>query len=554
MSGESPDFDPNCLPAPKQVAVFFASRIFGRARPATPPQLQSFLSSPSPPLEGEEGSEQRDVESNSSTPSSGSADRLFDDNCSPRAVQFVRVFGRASAVGMTLIILYISYFYLSSWLQIRDGGGGEGPRRVVCTVGFSLLALLFVYSLLNVYINAVLESRCGQGHAEVEEMVADTMMQIEREDHPASASSSSSIPPSITTTIRTPSSSTGRHNRRRKERGYEGRAHVLHRSPFSSLWRPPIENMIEARQDSDEGEEGSEGHSRDGAEVSMRTSGRESEKKRKVSASQARTRVVEKLKSKAEREGKKYCDKCKAIVGARSRHCAICAGCVERLDHHCVWLGVCIGKKNLRYFHLTLFYGALICACILLCMPSSFAISHPASKVPRSVLEEKAWVVRPLLCAAEWSLRGGNKTASPSPSIAKLEVDAVDVLQRSRKREEGDTDGRPNARVRPAAVVERWKLVRSSMCSGYDREEAFICLFCAGAVFSFFFLLSSQLLLLRCNATSFELADRLSDADLDMSFFDILCMRGHRYNEGSIILNGREAYSIRSVGRWLLPW
>lgn len=45
----------------------------------------------------------------------------------------------------------------------------------------------------------------------------------------------------------------------------------------------------------------------------------------------------------------KYCIECYIYRPLRAIHCQICNHCVEKYDHHCPWLGVCIGKYNYRY-------------------------------------------------------------------------------------------------------------------------------------------------------------------------------------------------------------
>lgn len=50
----------------------------------------------------------------------------------------------------------------------------------------------------------------------------------------------------------------------------------------------------------------------------------------------------------------KYCKSCNILRPLRTSHCSICMSCVEKYDHHCPWLGTCIGKKNYRGFFFLL--------------------------------------------------------------------------------------------------------------------------------------------------------------------------------------------------------
>jgi hypothetical protein len=53
------------------------------------------------------------------------------------------------------------------------------------------------------------------------------------------------------------------------------------------------------------------------------------------------------------------CHTCLVLKPPGAHHCSVCDNCVEGFDHHCWWLGVCIGARNHFDFLLLLWHGVV---------------------------------------------------------------------------------------------------------------------------------------------------------------------------------------------------
>ncbi|XP_047986175.1 palmitoyltransferase ZDHHC14 isoform X3 [Leguminivora glycinivorella] len=103
----------------------------------------------------------------------------------------------------------------------------------------------------------------------------------------------------------------------------------------------------------------------------------------------------------------KYCFTCKLFRPPRASHCSLCDNCVERFDHHCPWVGNCVGRRNYRAFYTFVVSLSFLAVFVFACAVAHVALEARSMGLAAALRKEPASALAAGVCfLSVWSVLG----------------------------------------------------------------------------------------------------------------------------------------------------